>query len=297
MAGAPLPVRDGLGPDRIRMPAGVEVRTVAEFLVQAHPDDKAHWLSLIDGGGVVDEHGRVVDRETRYAPTRFVYFYRDPPPEIRVPFDIEILHRDDRLVVIDKPHFLATIPRGAHITETAVVRLRRALDLPELTPAHRLDRMTAGILMFLIRRDDRRAYQELFVSQQVTKEYEAIAVHDPAIEFPRTVRSRIVKEHGVMTATEEPGEPNSETVIELIETRGVYARYRLRPRTGRTHQLRLHMSSLGLPIVGDNYYPDFRRSEPDDFSAPLQLLARAVEFTDPHSGEVRRFDSRRTLRW
>lgn len=279
------------------MPAGVEVRTVAEFLMQAHPDNSAHWLSLIDGGGVVDEHGRVVNRETRYAPTRFVYFYREPPPETRVPFDIEILHRDDRLVVIDKPHFLATIPRGAHITETAVVRLRRELDLPDLTPAHRLDRMTAGVLMFLIRREDRRPYQELFVSQKVAKEYEAIAAHDPAIEFPRTVSSRIVKEHGVMTATEEPGEPNSETLIDLVETRGLHARYRLRPRTGRTHQLRLHMSSLGLPILGDNYYPDFRRREPDDFSTPLRLLARAVEFTDPHSGEVRRFESRRALQW
>ncbi|MEN0136927.1 MAG: pseudouridine synthase [Rhodococcus sp. (in: high G+C Gram-positive bacteria)] len=297
MAGAPLPVRNGLGPDRIRMPAGLGAETVAEFLVDTYPDERAHWLSLIDGGEVVDEHGRVVDRGTRYAPTRFVYFYRDPAPEIPVPFEIDVLHRDDHLVVIDKPHFLATIPRGAHITETAVVRLRRALDLPDLTPAHRLDRMTAGVLVFLIRPEDRRAYQELFVSQQVTKEYEAVAGHDPALEFPRTIRSRIVKEHGIMTATEEPGEPNSETVVDLIETRDGRARYRLLPKTGRTHQLRLHMSSLGLPIEGDNYYPDFRRSEPGDFSTPLRLLARAIEFTDPRSGRVRRFESRRTLGW
>ncbi|MFF2108678.1 pseudouridine synthase [Rhodococcus koreensis] len=297
MAGAPLPVRNGLGPDRIRMPAGLGAKTVAEFLVETYPDERAHWLSQIDGGGVVDEHGRVVDRGTRYAPTRFVYFYRDPAPEIPVPFEIDILHRDDHLVVIDKPHFLATIPRGAHITETAVVRLRRTLDLPDLTPAHRLDRMTAGVLVFLIRPEDRRAYQELFVSQQVTKEYEAVAGHDPTLEFPRIIRSRIVKEHGIMTATEEPGEPNSETVVDLIETRDGRARYRLLPKTGRTHQLRLHMSSLGLPIEGDNYYPDFRRSEPGDFSTPLRLLARAIEFTDPRSGRVRRFESRRTLGW
>ena len=279
------------------MPAGLGARTVAEFLVDTYPDERAHWLSLVDAGEVVDEHGRVVDRGTRYAPTRFVYFYRDPAPEIPVPFEIDVLHRDDHLVVIDKPHFLATIPRGAHITETAVVRLRRALDLPDLTPAHRLDRMTAGVLVFLIRPEDRRAYQELFVSQQVTKEYEAVAGHDPALEFPRTIRSRIVKEHGIMTATEEPGEPNSETVVDLIESRDGRARYRLLPKTGRTHQLRLHMSSLGLPIEGDNYYPDFRRSEPGDFSTPLRLLARAIEFTDPRSGRVRRFESRRTLGW
>ncbi|MDV7351463.1 pseudouridine synthase [Rhodococcus oxybenzonivorans] len=297
MAGAPLPVRNGLGPDRIRMPADLDTKTVADFLLRTYPDDSAHWLTLIDSGGVVDEHGRVVDRRTRYSPTRFVYFYRDPAPEIPVPFDIDILHHDDRLVVVDKPHFLATIPRGAHITETAVVRLRKALDLPELTPAHRLDRMTAGVLVFLVRREDRRPYQELFVSRQVTKEYEALAGTASALTFPRTVRSRIVKEHGMMTATEEPGEPNSETVIDLLESRNGRGRYRLLPRTGRTHQLRLHMSSLGLPIEGDNYYPTFRRSVPGDFSSPLQLLARAIEFIDPVSGGVRRFESRRTLGW
>ncbi|MFZ2174146.1 MAG: pseudouridine synthase [Rhodococcus sp. (in: high G+C Gram-positive bacteria)] len=297
MRGAPLPVRDGLGPDRLRMPADVAAATVAEFLTQTYPDEAAHWLGLIDSGEVVDEHGRVIDHGTRCSPTRYLYFYRDPAPEIPVPFDIEILHRDGHLVVIDKPHFLATIPRGAHITETAVVRLRRALDLPDLTPAHRLDRMTAGVLVFLVRPEHRRAYQELFAAQEVTKEYEAVAGYDPTLTFPRTVRSRIVKEHGIMTATEEPGAPNSETVVELIEFRGNRARYRLLPKSGRTHQLRVHMSSLGLPIDGDNYYPNFRRSEPGDFSMPLQLLARAIEFTDPLSGELRRFESHRTLAW
>lgn len=297
MGNAPLPIRDGLGPDRIRMPAGLDVKTVAEFFAVEYPDEATRWHEMIERGEIVDEHARVVDAQTRYAPTRFLYFYRDPAPEIPVPFELEVLHHDDELLVVDKPHFLATIPRGAHITETAVVRLRKEFDLPELTPAHRLDRMTAGVLVFVIQRRHRRAYQELFVDRQVAKEYRAVARHDPSLTFPRTVRSRIVKEHGVMTATEEPGEPNSETRIDLLDTRSGRGLYHLEPLTGRTHQLRLHMCSLGIPIEGDNYYPEFSRSIPGDFSTPLQLLASAVEFTDPLSGRVRRFESERSLHW
>nr|WP_300499353.1 pseudouridine synthase [uncultured Rhodococcus sp.] len=210
------------------------------------------------------------------------------------PGDI-VIGDDDGIAVVDKPHFLATIPRGMHVTETATVRLRRLLDCPHLTPAHRLDRATAGVLIFTRTADLRRPYQELFSSRSVLKEYEAVAGCDPELDFPRTVRSRIEKDHGVMVAREEPGEPNSETRIELIETMGEWARYRLFPHTGRTHQLRIHMSSLGIPIKGDPYYPVFTRTAADDFSAPLQLLARAIEFDDPVTGERRRFESQRNL--
>ncbi|NLG54278.1 MAG: pseudouridine synthase [Rhodococcus sp.] len=301
MARAPLPVRAGLGPDRLRMPVaqpGVpQVATVAEFLFAQFPDERDEWLSRIDGGEVVDEHGRAVDLATPYMPTRFIYFYRQPPPEPAVPFSVDVIYRDETIVVADKPHFLATIPRGAHIVETALVRLRRDLDLPDLIPAHRLDRMTAGVVVFVVQPRHRRAYQELFSSRQVEKEYEALAPYDEALEFPRTVRSRIVKEHGVMTASEEPGEPNSETHIDVLEQRGVRARYQLKPITGRTHQLRLHMSSLGLPIEGDNYYPTFQRVPADDFTNPLQLLARRLSFTDPVTGSPQSFASNRSLNW
>lgn len=279
------------------MPAEFDADTVVEFLERHFPGESATWLGMVDRGEIVDEHARVIDRSTRYSPTRFLYFYRDPAPEISVPFDIEVLHRDDELLVVDKPHFLATIPRGAHITETAVVRLRKEFDLPELTPVHRLDRMTAGVLVFVIQRRHRRAYQDLFVDRQVTKEYRALAGFDPDLPFPRTVRSRIVKEHGVMTATEEPGEPNSDTHIDLLETRGDRGLYHLVPRTGRTHQLRMHMSGLGIPIDGDNYYPVFSPSVPGDFSTPLCLLSSAVEFDDPLTGARRRFETQRSLNW
>ncbi|NLU84911.1 pseudouridine synthase [Rhodococcus sp. HNM0569] len=293
MRGAPLPVRDGLGPDRVRMPAGTHTSTVARFLDVTYPGED--WPARVAAGEVVDEHGRRVTLDTHCMPTRFVYFYRDPPPEVPVPFALDVLYRDDTLVVVDKPHFLATIPRGRHIRETALVRLRRDLDLPDLIPAHRLDRMTAGVLVCVTQPRHRRAYQELFAAARVEKEYEATAAIRNDLTWPAVVRTRIVKEHGVMTARHEPGEPNSETHIELVDELGDRGRYRLRPVTGRTHQLRLHMLALGLPIVGDDFYPEFRSRRPDDFTDPLQLLARRLAFTDPLTGRERVFESRRAL--
>ncbi|WKX68947.1 pseudouridine synthase [Streptomyces sp. XD-27] len=213
-----------------------------------------------------------------------------------VPFELEVLHRDENLLVVDKPHFLSTTPRGRHVTETALVRLRRDLGLRELSPAHRLDRLTAGVVMFVIRPEHRSTYQSLFQDRAVRKEYEAVARHDPGLTLPRTVRSRIVKERGVMAAREVAGPPNSESRVELVEHRGGLGRYRLRPVTGRTHQLRVHMNALGVPILGDPVYPVVGDPAPDDFSEPLQLLARELAFTDPVTGREHRFTSRRTLR-
>src|SRR5207248_1880130 len=162
---------------------------------------------------------------------------------------IGVVHRDEHLVVVDKPHFLATIPRGKHVLETALVRLRRDLDLPDLSPAHRLDRVTAGLLMFVAQRRHRGAYQTLFRDRKVGKVYQAVARHDPSLTLPRVVRSRIVKERGTVVAQEVSGEPNAETLVELIEQAHGLGRYRLTPATGRTHQLRVHMNSLGVPIL------------------------------------------------
>lgn len=240
------------------------------------------------------EHGPL-DADAPFVPGSVIWFHRDLPNEVPVPFEIDIVHRDENLLVVHKPHFLATIPRGQHIVETALVRLRRDLDLPQLSPAHRLDRVTAGLVMWVIRPEHRGAYQNLFRDRLVRKEYEAVAPFDPALDLPRTIRSRIVKERGVITAQEVPGPPNSETTVELIEQAGGLGLYRLTPATGRTHQLRLHMSTLGVPILGDDFYPVLTETPLDDFSRPLQLLARSLEFTDPLTGEARRFESKADL--
>ncbi|MEU0540851.1 RluA family pseudouridine synthase [Nocardia sp. NPDC005978] len=291
----PLPKRHGLDPARLRLPEDGEWTTIRDHLVERLPRvDPARIDELLRAGGIVDLEGPIAP-DAPYVPGGAVWFHRDLPDEAEVPFEIGIVHRDERLLVIDKPHFLSTIPRGQHILQTALVRLRRDLDLPDLVPAHRLDRVTAGLVMFIVDPAARGAYQTMFHRRVVHKEYEAVAPFDPALELPRTVVSRIVKERQVLKAYEEPGEPNAETRIELLDQRDGLGRYRLLPATGRTHQLRLHMNGLGIPILGDDFYPELTDKPVDDYTRPLQLLACALEFTDPLTGDPRRFETARTL--
>jgi tRNA pseudouridine32 synthase / 23S rRNA pseudouridine746 synthase len=288
---APLPDRDGVGPTRVRLRGsagtGDEPVSVLEELAERFG---ARAAAKVLAGEVFQSDGSPVDAATALPAQADVWLYRDLPDEIEVPFDVPVLHRDDDIVVVDKPHFLATMPRGGHVVQTALVRLRRTLELPELSPAHRLDRLTAGVLLFTVRPDVRGAYQTMFARGEVRKTYLARAAVSE-LGFPLLVRSRIVKQRGVIQAYEEPGEPNAETYVEHLGD----GLYRLTPRTGRTHQLRVHMASLGLPIVGDPLYPNAVDVRPDDFSMPLQLLAQRLEFDDPLTGEHRVFESRRTL--
>ncbi|MGW6569733.1 RluA family pseudouridine synthase [Streptomyces sp. NPDC054975] len=295
---APLGQRAGIDPVRVRLPevGAEEWATVGEYLRGRFGGavGDARVREMVREGRFVGLAGPVTEDEPYVAGT-YLWFHRDFPVEERVPFEVGVVHRDERIVVIDKPHFLATMPRGRHVTETALARLRRELGVPELQPAHRLDRLTAGLVLFVVRPGDRGAYQTLFRDRLVGKEYEAVAAYDPEVALPVTVRSRIVKERGVIAAREEPGEPNSESRIELVERRGGLGRYRLLPATGRTHQLRVHMNALGLPILNDPVYPVVREDGPEDYGRPLQLLARVLEFTDPVTGEPMRFESRLRL--
>ncbi|MDN5381355.1 RluA family pseudouridine synthase [Streptomyces sp. LB8] len=296
---APLPQRHGVDPVRVRLPGDGTWATVREYLVQRLSGAGPGVIeAMLEAGRIVGADGRPVAPDAPYRPGMYVWFHRELPDEVPVPFPLEIVHRDEHLVVVDKPHFLATTPRGSHVAETALARLRRELGIPELTAAHRLDRLTAGLVLFTVRPEERGAYQTLFRDRRVHKEYEAVAPYDPSLPLPVTVRSRIVKERGVQAAREVAGEPNAVTRVELIEHRADgLARYRLVPRTGQTHQLRVHMSALGVPILGDPLYPVVTGPVPaDDFRRPLQLLARALEFTDPVTGAERRFTSGRTLR-
>jgi tRNA pseudouridine32 synthase/23S rRNA pseudouridine746 synthase len=283
--GAPLPPRDGLGPARLRVHGGVLGEELAS---RFGPDVAAKAI----GGEVVDQHGTVLDPAAVLPAGAVVYLYRELRDEVQVPFDIPVLYQDEDIVVADKPHFLATMPRGRHVAQTALLRLRRQLGLDELSPAHRLDRLTAGVLLFTTHRAVRGVYQTLFARGAVHKTYLAAAPVRAGMTFPRTVSSRIVKHRGNFQAVEEAGEPNAETLVELLSAEGVY---RLTPRTGRTHQLRVHMASLGVPIYGDPLYPEVIDVAADDFSTPLQLLAQRIEFDDPRTGARLAFHSRQLI--
>jgi tRNA pseudouridine32 synthase / 23S rRNA pseudouridine746 synthase len=259
-----------------------------ELLTRFGPEVAAKAIA----GEVVDQHGAVLDPASVLPAGASVYLYRDLRDEVPVPFDIPVLYQDEDIVVVDKPHFLATMPRGRHVGQTALVRMRRELGLPELSPAHRLDRLTAGVLLFTARRELRGVYQTMFARGAVHKTYVARAAANPHVTLPRVVQSQIIKRRGHLQAVEEPGEPNAETLVESISPDGLY---RLTPRTGRTHQLRVHMTSLGMPIYGDPLYPNVISVPDDDFSQPLQLLAQRIEFQDPVSGALRRFVSSRRL--
>ncbi len=292
---SPLPQRHGLDAARLRLPDEGSWATVRDHLVARLPRVAPDRIDTMLREELIVGADGPIALDAPYAPGTYVWFHRDLPVETPVPFDVGIVHRDDDIVVADKPHFLATIPRGQHILETALVRLRQRLGLPRLVPAHRLDRATAGLVLFVVRPELRGRYQTMFRDRLVHKEYEAVARHDPALALPLVLRSRIVKERGVIAAREVDGEPNAESRVELVEHRDGTGRYRLLPVTGRTHQLRLHMSGLGVPILGDDFYPVLRERPLDDFTRPLQLLAKVLSFTDPVTGVPRRFESRLRL--
>ncbi|MEO5744581.1 MAG: pseudouridine synthase [Terracoccus sp.] len=251
--------------------------------------------AMLAAGEFVDATGEPVPTDGPFVPRSVVWAHRNLPVEVPLPFDLSVRHRDERLVVVDKPHFMATMPRGAHVVNSALARARVVTGMTGLAPAHRLDRPTAGVLLFTTEQRWRGAYQTLFAEGLVHKEYLAVAPVRPDLELPLVRRTRLVKEHGVHQAREVGGEANAETLIELVEQRGELGLYRLTPRTGRTHQLRCQLNGLGIPIEGDLLYPREVDGAATDFSRPLQLLATSLEFDDPVDGTRRRFETRRTL--
>lgn len=297
----PLPARDGVDATRIVPRSdGTAFDALRAASSLADLSDDA-LLSRFADGEVVGGDGRVLEPAAAVRARQPLWMYRDLPVETPIPFDLEILHADDDIVVVDKPHFLATMPRGAHVGETALVRLRRLLGDDAVSPAHRLDRLTAGVLLFTRRQEVRRAYQELFAQGRVDKEYRAIAPEPPdELSLPCEVANRIEKTAGDLRARVVDGPVNARSRIEVVGAgpRPGLAEYRLTPHTGRTHQLRLHMASLGVPIVDDPLYPEVRpglAALPDegDFTRPLRLVARRLAFGDPLTGHRREFVSRR----
>ncbi len=265
-------------------------------------------------GEVLDAAGRALPPDAPCVPGQVVWYWRSLPPEPRVPFELELVHQDAHLVVVDKPHFLASIPGGRYLQETALVRLKRLLGNEDLVPLHRLDRETAGLLLFSANPHTRNAYHALMRERRVHKVYEAVAAWRADLAFPLQASHRLRnppqgRHLPVQVDDSLHSEPNALTQIELLQRLGTggstdgapqaLALYRLRPHTGHRHQLRAQMNALGLPIVGDRIYPRLwpepAADAPPDYRQPLQLLARELAFEDPLSGVLRRFVSTRRL--
>ena len=293
-----LPTKNGVGPSVVGLPKdeASQWRTITDFLTERFPAiPRATWLQRMAHGDVEDEFGVSVTPERRYQDHIRVYYYRDLEIEERIPFDEVILHQDEHLIVVDKPHFLPVTPSGKYLQETVLVRLKRKLGLDDLVPIHRIDRDTAGLVLFSVQPATRDAYQALFRDRAVHKTYEAIAPWRPELTFPVTRHSRIVEGEGFMTQREVDGTPNALTHIQVLKIKGQFARYQLSPVTGKRHQLRVHMNALGLPILGDGIYPVLTPEGQIDYENPLQLLAKSIEWLDPIAHALRRFESQQAL--
>lgn len=291
-----LPVRGGVKPSCVVLPSQGQ-GLVLDYLVQHMPlVARAQWLRRMAQGEVVDEYGVCVAADTSFMPGVRIYYYREVESEPAVPFEAQLLYQDAHIVVADKPHFLPVTPGGCYLQNTLLVRLKRELGLPDLSPVHRIDRDTAGVVLFSVQREDRGAYQALFRDRQVRKTYEAVAPWSPQLQFPYVHSSRMEPSGDFIRMHEVPGAANSSTRMEVLEHNAQWGRYRLNPISGKRHQLRVHMAALGLGLWGDALYPQVCDVEEGDFSHPLQLLARQLEFVDPVTGARHCFVSRRQLR-
>ena len=291
------PMRDGVSASKVAVPSG-HWPTVLAFLVARFPDiDEPEWAARLAQGLVLGADGRPMEAQTPCPCGEVLFYYRQVLQEPSLPEFETVLFEDDHLLVADKPHFMPVTPSGQYLQNSLLVRLKQQSGCTDLTPLHRLDRETAGLVVFCKRVPDRAAYHALFRERQVRKVYEAVAEMTPNLALPTVRRSRLVSDAQFFRSREVEGEPNSETQISLLQRLPQGALYQLEPLTGQRHQLRIHMMALGLPIWGDQFYPEVRRGphEPEDFSQPLQLLALRIAFTDPVTGDLRDWSSCRVL--
>ena len=282
-------------PSRLQLPPGSWASLLEGLCARFPRVDRLQWESRFARGRVQDAQGRALAADMPWQVGLEIRYFREVADEPVIPFVETILHHDAHLLVADKPHFLPTAPAGAFVRETLLARLVERTGNTELVPLHRLDRLTAGLVLFSTRPATRDAYQRLFRERRIEKTYEALAPALPDLRFPLERHSRLQPGEPFFRMAEVPGEPNARTRIELIDAHGPVWRYRLVPESGRKHQLRVHMAALGAPILGDGFYPQLQDRPQGQGEPPLQLLAQALAFDDPLTGQRRSFRSARTL--
>ena len=270
--------------------------TVYDYLCTQFPHiQTSEWQSRFQEGLVYDAQGNSLNLNSPFQANSHCFYYRFLAHEVRVPFEHQILFENEHFMVIDKPHFLTMSPTGQYVQETLLVRLKKQTGIEHLTPIHRLDRETAGVVLISKNVASRGLYQQLFATRQVQKTYHAIAGYREELRFPQILRLRVDKGQPFYTMQVLEGEPNSETEITLLEQQDHLAKYELKPHTGKQHQLRVHLNFLGIPILNDPFYPSVAHKADNDFSAPLQLLAKYIQFIDPITQQLMQFSSEQVL--
>lgn len=280
---------------RLQLPPGPWATLLDGLCARFPAIDRETWIDRFTRGRVQDADGVALPVDAPYRVGAEIRYFREVADEPRIAAEAAVLYRDAHLVVVDKPHYLPVMPAGAYVNETLLARLMRQLDNPQLVPLHRIDRETAGLVMFSANPATRGAYSALFQQRAIKKVYEAVAPALPALPMPYRHRSRIETGEPFFRMREVPGEPNSESQIEVLERGDMFWRYRLQPVTGRKHQLRLHMAALGAPIRNDRCYPHLQAQGVEDPAQPLQLLAHTLSFVDPIDGQPRDFHSQLVL--
>ena len=291
--------------------------TIADYLIaRFYPNDPQIIHARFNTGEVRLDDGTILTSDSPYMPGERIWYFRELADEPQLPSDMPVLYEDEHVLAIDKPHFLPTTPRGAYIAQTALTKLRVREQNPLLIPIHRLDRPTAGVLLFAKTVEARRPFQMMFQHRQVSKTYRAVApvpADAAAVEQALSaeglqVRSHIqkirdqlqVQQLSEQECAAQGVEPNTLTTVKILRTftpsaqavegwraepNREWALYDLAPHTGKTHQLRAHLNMLSSPILGDILYPQVLPDAPDRPEYPLQLLAYSLHFKHPITGE------------
>ena len=287
-------------PSKLSLPqTNPGVATVLEYLVIKFPYiDAQTWRQRMADGKVHCHDGTLITPESPFTAQQRIYYYREGENEPRIPFKETILFQDQHILVAYKPHFLSLHAGGVYINECLQNRLRRRTGIDTLQAVHRLDTVTAGLILFSVNPETRRHYHQLFDTRQIHKTYQAIASiqgDENLIGQEWEVKNRIERTELRFRMCVTEGEANSHSIIRCLEQINQKALFELQPITGKTHQLRLHMQSLGWPILNDHYYPQLQTQSKEDYSTPLQLLAKELEFIDPVSQLKRSFSCEESL--